>query len=114
MKTNEQIKKLEDKHESFGSVEGRLCYISSSSGNYIGIKDEIFSKDIRCEISSEILDEFILNAKDFYNKRVSVAGKVEYKGSTPIKVYIEKIYDIKVFEDEGALPSFKDIWGILK
>jgi hypothetical protein len=93
-------------YSEVGTVEGNLRILAKRKHFEVEILDEVSEHLIRCTISPEQLED----AKDAFNRRVSVTGLVHYKADgTPISIEVKDIFR---FPFNRELPHHSDLRGI--
>lgn len=94
-----------------GAVEGRLEMLSMRRGNHFGLWDDLFDKQVRCNIPHD-KPELFEEAMRAMGQRVSVFGAVRMS-EEGFASSIE-VHRIEVFPDKSELPSADDVYGILR
>ena len=95
--------------EDFGTIEGRLLVLAKKRGFEIKIKEEVSDRLVTCHIPDNLLDD----AKDAFDRRVSVTGVIRYRrDGTPVSIDIDPENGFFRFPYERELPSVEEVVGI--
>jgi len=98
---------IEGKHQSFGSIEGKLLMISDENGFSFAVSEAFFKQRVTCWVAEEFIDVAVKS----FRKRVRVTGLVQYnRFQKPVSVRVSEIYQ---FPDNSELPSLEEMRGIL-
>ncbi len=93
-------------HSGIGTIEGELRVLAKRNRYEVEVRDEISNRLIHCIITYEQLED----AKDAFERRVSITGLIHYReDGTPISIEVEKIVR---FPFNRELPHHDDIRGI--
>jgi hypothetical protein len=99
---------LKAAYEDYGTIEGRLQVVSEEGRLHCNVRDPVSGRAVRCVISEDMLPR----AFAAFRKRVEVSGPIRYrKDGTPTSI---KVQSLDVFPDKTALPSPREMRGILK
>ena len=102
---------LRGRHESIGSIEGKLEVISGRKEFHCFVFDALTDQKVYCHVDekNEEIKRKILGS---FGKRVAVYGLVKYrKDGTPANIVVD---DIRIFRDPTDLPSLDQLQGIFK
>ena len=107
-RTLDAINKLTaEKHQSVGSVLGRLETIAVHRDTEIRVWDENTNKPVSCRYPRDLED----SVKSLLRERVLVSGLVTYNpNSQPVRV---EMSGIERYPDENELPSIDEMSGLL-
>jgi len=94
------------KHSAIGTIEGQLQILAKRKGYEIEIRDEVSGRLVHCFIPKEMLED----AKEAFDRRVAVTGKIRYRGDgIPLSIEVTKLFR---FPLNRELPHHNDVRGI--
>ncbi len=104
----DKILQLPQPHVAIGTIEGELQILAKRKGFVeIEIRDKISGVLVHCYIPQDMIED----AKEAFNRRVAVRGRIQYKsGRIPESIKVEKIFR---FPYERELPHHSQMRGIL-
>ena len=95
-------------HEDHGSIEGRLQTVTERGGLQFVVYEPLWDQPIRCRIPERLIELAMAN----FRNRVEVYGLIRYrKDGKPVSIQVD---DIVAFPAKEAIPSFRDVHGILR
>jgi hypothetical protein len=100
---------LKHAYSEIGTIEGHLWILAKRVEHLeIEIRDEITERLVHCIITPNQLED----AKDAFDRRVSVSGLIHYRADgTPISIEVKKIFR---FPLPRELPHHDDIRGLFR
>ena len=99
---------LRHAYSEVGTIEGRLQILAKRQYLEIEVRDEVSDRLIHCIITPNQLED----AKDAFDRRVSISGLIHYRADgTPISIEVKNIFR---FPFPRELPSHNNIRGIFR
>ena len=94
--------------DDHGSIDGRLQTLSDRGGIRFVIYETLSDRPVHCYIEQEKLED----ALRYFRKRVEVYGLIRYRLDGFAQSI--RVEDIVPFPDPADVPSFRDVYGILR
>jgi hypothetical protein len=99
---------LASEHADYGSIEGRLQTVTERGRLQFIVYDRLWDKPIRCFIPDHLIDEAVAA----FRGRVEVYGLIRYrKDGRPVSIEANEIVP---FPPDAEIPSFREVYGILR
>lgn len=91
-----------------GTLEGRLEAIRDAKGALeIRIKDDLFSKAIRCMVPENMIDRVFAG----FRRRVEIEGRIHYRrDGAPVRIEAQAV---DILPEDSDLPTAADVRGIM-
>ncbi len=101
-----------ERHESEGSIEGRLQVLSAHKKFSYEVYGDLRDRAIKCDSLKDKTEELRKKALEAFDRRVSVRGTIRYSDDGyPVSILVR---EIEILPDNKELPTLKDVQSIFE